>query len=89
MDQLYEAGVVGKEEGIQPRQIIMTRNEFGDLVSNMPTFVESISLGKQSLDKSLCKNILNDTTNYIYDGESLKNLKNMLMHKINEKINAK
>ena len=28
MDQLYEAGVVGDEEGTKPRKILMTQEEF-------------------------------------------------------------
>ncbi len=28
MDQLYEAGVVGEEEGTKPRKILMTMEQF-------------------------------------------------------------
>ncbi|MBS6643523.1 MAG: DNA translocase FtsK 4TM domain-containing protein [Clostridiaceae bacterium] len=34
MDQLSEAGVVGEEEGTKPRKVLMTMEEFDDLISN-------------------------------------------------------
>ena len=33
MDQLAEAGVVGEEEGTKPRKVLMTMEEFEDLLS--------------------------------------------------------
>ena len=53
LDQLYEAGVIGKEDGIQPRKIIMNPDEFDDLISNMPTYLESMSF-----DKPLCLSLI-------------------------------
>ena len=35
MDQLCEAGVVGPEEGTKPRQVLMTKDEFEEYVSQM------------------------------------------------------
>ena len=34
MDQLYEAGVVGEEQGTKPREIIMTAEQFEELLRN-------------------------------------------------------
>nr|WP_252198584.1 DNA translocase FtsK [Clostridium sp. MCC353] len=34
MDQLSEAGVVGEEEGTKPRKVLMTMEEFDDMISN-------------------------------------------------------
>ena len=34
MDQLAEAGVVGEEEGTKPRKILMTMEQFDELVRN-------------------------------------------------------
>lgn len=34
MDQLFEAGVVGEEEGTKPRKILMTAEEFEDYLKN-------------------------------------------------------
>ena len=33
MDQLYEAGVVGAEEGTKPRKVVMSMAEFEELIS--------------------------------------------------------
>ena len=33
MDQLFEAGVVGPEEGTKPRKVLMTAGEFDQYVS--------------------------------------------------------
>ena len=33
MDQLTEFGVVGEEEGTKPRKVLMTAEEFEDLLS--------------------------------------------------------
>ena len=35
MDQLAEAGVVGEEEGTKPRKVLMTMNEFEQLVEEI------------------------------------------------------
>ncbi len=32
MDQLAEAGVVGEEEGTKPRKVLMTMDEFDELL---------------------------------------------------------
>lgn len=34
MDQLFEAGVVGPEEGTKPRKVLMTKDEFEEFVQN-------------------------------------------------------
>ena len=34
MDQLEEAGVVGPEEGTKPRKVLLTINEFEELLAN-------------------------------------------------------
>lgn len=35
MDQLYEAGIVGEEEGTKPRKILMTMDEFDELMEEI------------------------------------------------------
>ena len=34
MDQLYEAGVVGDEEGTKPRRVLMTLSELEQMMNN-------------------------------------------------------
>ena len=34
MDQLSDAGVVGPEEGTKPRRILMTKEEFEQMIDN-------------------------------------------------------
>ena len=34
MDQLCEAGVVGEEEGTKPRRVLMTMDEFEQLIKS-------------------------------------------------------
>ena len=34
MDQLAEAGVVGEEEGTKPRKILMTAQEFEEMIDS-------------------------------------------------------
>ena len=38
MDQLYEAGVVGKEQGTKPRQVLMTLEEFDEYIEAVGIF---------------------------------------------------
>ena len=38
MDQLYEAGVVGKEQGTKPRQVLMTLEEFDKYIETVGIF---------------------------------------------------
>jgi len=87
MDQLYEAGVVGKEEGTAPRKVLMTMEQF-------EFFIEKIITGEAEINNSKdydnieiifpdAKTILKDNfdidINYINDGECLKNLKNIIV----------
>ena len=34
MDQLFEAGVVGPEEGTKPRQVLMSEEQFDAYIEN-------------------------------------------------------
>ena len=34
LEQLAEAGVVGEEEGTKPRKVLMTMEEFDEMINN-------------------------------------------------------
>lgn len=85
LDQLTETGVIGEEDGIHPREIIMSSIEFEDLVKNMSASTELLTQKKNFADKyDDYSDNTTDNSNFSNDGESLKYLKNMIIHKCNE-----
>jgi len=87
MDKLEEMGVVGEEEGTKPRKILMSMEQFEQLLEEMideePQHInskESNDFEKNPMDaKNILKENFDIDADYSNDGESLKDLKNILV----------
>jgi len=95
MDQLAKTHVVGEEIGTSPRRVLMNSNDFEQLLkdisnSNDPEiFLETNFLPKDTFQNSFLKAETQFTTTYcLYDGEYLKDFKNILVYKISENQQA-
>lgn len=77
MEQLYYSGVVGPEEGIQPRKILMNMDEFEYICSHpvmKNAFENDLSHPLTNVD-----NILDIETDYSNDGKALYKLTNIII----------
>ena len=95
MDQLAKTHVVGEEIGTSPRRVLMNSNDFEQLLkdisnSNDPEiFLETNFLPKNTFQNNFLKAETQFTTTYcLYDGEYLKDFKNILVYKISENQQA-
>jgi restriction system protein len=93
MDQLFDFGVIGEEEGTKPRKILMSAEQFEELVkeleNNTHKFQNSTGITENhcieekrkpetSVSEKL-KNKLNIDVDYSKDGEQIRILKNILI----------
>lgn len=90
MDQLYEAGVVGPEEGTGPRKILMSMEEFENyLTHSSVTTTKWISSSKlEDIEEysKLIEKIIKKPTDFSQSGIILKNMQNMIVTQISDDI---
>lgn len=87
MDQLYDADIVGPEEGASPRKVLMTVDEFEkylkDIASNreLEKEVQTINsnVQKNNVDKSNIFSAIGITCDYSHSGKNLSFLCNILV----------
>lgn len=89
MNELYEAGIVGEEEGTKPRKILMSMDEFEKLKLNwrapqVPQNANSNTTDEVTLEKTSPLMQLDVIADFSNDGKFLQNLQNMIIYNCTE-----
>lgn len=78
MDQLCELGVVGEEMGTKPRQVLLDRDAFLDLLSNLPQ--SSFEMPDKALnvysEEDLIKTTIGVNPDFSFDGKTVSIVNN-------------